>query len=255
MTPTTEDLLTTCSDVLVRMAGDDPALRLVVGTDPGPAAWLIQVWPDRVLRAPGATSRLAVAEGVAVAGGRPVVVLDHGSTDLVGVPARGPLVMLTDRPHHLGAAYRAAVTAVQPAWRTDIAPLLEGALRHDRPVVVRLHDRPLPIPRANQADPPTFGEHRILHRGSRGLVIGAGRTAPMLAEVARQLAVRELHVTAVDAHTIRPGTGIDPAALDAHLLVGPLSTGHAEALTPVRVDEADPHGTARRVLEAIRRRS
>ena len=246
-------LLAAASDALVRLAGERPELRAVVGRDPGPAAWFLEVWPGRVVVAPGATSRLAVGDGVRTAGCTPVTVLDRDVADLGDVADRpGPHLLLTRHGEHLAAAYRARLVAVQPAWASDVAPLVEAALGEPAPVVLRLHASAGAAPRGTDVAAPVLGQHRVLHRGTAGLVLGAGAHAPLLADIARMLAGREVHVTAVEAHTLRPGTGIDPGLTDAHLLVGPAGAGQAEALTPVPARAADPRATMRDVLAALR---
>ena len=247
-------LLGAASDALVRLAGERPELRVVVGRDPGPAAWFLDVWPDRVVVAPGTTSRLAVGDGVRSAGCTPVTVLDRDVVDLGDVVDRpGPHVLVTRHGDHLAAAYRARLVALQPAWEADVAPLLHAALAQDAPVLLRLHPGGATPPRGLEVAAPVLGQHRVLHRGSAGLVLGAGAHVALLADVARMLAGREVHVTAIEAHTLRPGTGIDPGLTDAHLLVGPVGAGQAEGLTPVPARPGDPRATMRDVLEALRR--
>lgn len=250
---TAAPLLATASDVLVRLAGERPDLRVVVGRDPGPAAWLLEVYPDRVVVAPGTTSRIAVGDGVRIAGCTPVTVLDREVTDLGDAAAQpGPHLLLTRHGEHLAAAYRARLTVVQPAWDADVEPLVVAALAEPAPVLCRLHTGGATPPRGTELGPPVLGQHRVLHRGAGGLVLAAGQHAGLLAHLARMMAGREVHVTAIEAHTLRPGTGVDPALTDANLLVGSLGAGRAEALTPVPARPADPRGTMRDVLTALR---
>lgn len=250
----TAPLATAFGETLVRLLDADPSLRLVVGEDPGAAAWPAQVRPDRVVPAPGVASRTAVGDGVRLAGCTPVTVLGSRPVDLAGLAPGAPVhILLAADPRHLGAAYRAGLTVVQPAWPTDLAPLLEQLMTFTGPVLLRLHDRVTGPPRGTQGAPPVLGEHRIVHRGGRGLVLAAGATAALLGDVARLLAGRDIHVTAVDAHTLRPGTGVDPALTDGHLLVGSLQADRAEALQAVAATPDNPRATADAVRAALPR--
>lgn len=240
------------ADVLLRLLDARPELMVVVGADPGPVAWVTQRRPERFAVAPGATSRLTVADGLRLAGCAVVTVLDAGIGDLAQPADYGrPHLLLTEQAAHLGAAYRAGLTVMQPAWRTDVAPLAEAALAAPGSVLLRVHPRTVPPPRGDADAAPTAGPQRLLHRGPDGLVIGAGATASDAGDVARMLAGRGTHVTALDAHTITPGTGIDPASTDAHLLVGRMDATRAEALKKVPVTPGDPRATMAAVVKAL----
>ena len=245
------------AEVLLRLLDTRADLMVVVGSDPGPVGWVAQLRPDRFVAAPGPTSRLTVADGLRLAGCAVVTVLDAGIADLAQPASYGPAhVLLTELATHLGAAYRAGLTVMQPAWRTDVMHLATAALDGDGSVLLRVHGRALPPPRSGVDTAPGDGAQRVLHRGRAGLVLGAGATAPDAADVARMLAGRGVDVTALDAHTIRPGTGVDPQLTDAHLLVGPLDAQRAEALTPVRVVPGDARATmfsVTKVLEGLPR--
>ena len=190
------------AEVLLRLLDTRADLMVVVGSDPGPVGWVAQLRPDRFVAAPGPTSRLTVADGLRLAGCAVVTVLDAGIADLAQPASYGPAhVLLTELATHLGAAYRAGLTVMQPAWRTDVMHLAAAALDGDGSVLLRVHGRALPPPRSGVDTAPGDGAQRVLHRGRAGLVLGAGATAPDAADVARMLAGRGVDVTALDAHT------------------------------------------------------
>lgn len=223
-------------DVLVRLAGERPNLLLVAGADPGPAVWFADIWPERVLTVGPLATRVGVAEGIAVGGGDALVVLD-GEVAELPVPADARVVCATTDPGHLHLAFRAGVGVCAPGWAADLPALLVGALGADGPTVLYLPDHDA----ADEADPgappppTTFAEQRVLHRGPAGLVLGAGRTAPLARSVADGLARRRIEVTALDLHTISPGTGVDAGLLHDHLLVGPATAPRAAAMDAVPV--------------------
>lgn len=240
------------ADVLLRLLDARADLMVVVGADAGPVEWVAQRRPERFVAAPGATSRLTVADGLRLGGCAVVTVLDAGIADLAQPAHYGqPHLLLTEQAGHLGAAYRAGLTVMQPAWRTDVAPLAAAALAGPGSVLLRVHPRTVAPPRGDADAPPAAGGQRVLHRGPDGLVIGAGATASDAGDVARMLAGRGTHVTALDAHTITPSTGIDPSSTDAHLLVGRKDAARAEALVKVKVAPGDPRATMAAVLSAL----
>lgn len=245
------DLVKTFADALATRIGDDTGLRVVVGADPGPAAWLLEAWPDRVVPAAGPTSFLAIADGIRLAGMAAVAWLDREIRDLSGSVrgTRRPLLLASERPAHASAAYRAGVTVVQPAFSRDVAPLLAQVLASDDVVAMVLSAQREP----NHAwEPPALGEQRVVHRGARGVLLGGGPTAALLAPVARSLAAREVHVTALDAHTLTARSGVDPGLLADHLLAGPTSATRAEALTAIPVADQPVRQVASEVLRILR---
>lgn len=219
-------------DALVRLAGDRPGLVVLAGPDPGPAAWFAEIWPERVLTVPAPHARLAIAEGIGRAGAGAVVVWDPDATSLPLDPAAG-VVVASVTPSHLALAFRAGVAVLQPGWPPDLPALLLGAL--DRPGSALLHipegadDQPHP------AAPVSLDGPRVLHRGRDGMVVGAGATAALAAAVAADLAGRGVQVTALEMAVLTPRSGVDPALLHDHLLVGGLDAPRAAALTEVAV--------------------
>lgn len=238
-------------EVLVRLAGERPGLLVVAGNDASLVTWFADIWPERVVTVPPSGSRMRVAQGIALGGGDAVVVLDQ-TTEVLPAGIDAPMLLLTDDPAHLTMAHRAGITVCQAGWAQDLPALLVGALGSDGPTLLHVTD-PLPgLPKMPDPGRTTFGEPRVLHRGQQGLLVGAGRTAPVAALVAQQLARGQLDVTAVDSHTLGPDSGIDARVTLDHLLVGPLSAPRAGALQQVPVDPDDLRVTvmaARRVLE------
>lgn len=225
---------------------------IVVGREPGPAAECLRKFPEAGLIAPGIATRFAVADGVRLAGRSVVTVLDGQTRDLaVAVGSVHPNVLLTASAAHLAAARDVGLTVVQPGWPGDVEPLLRAALEAPESVLVRLHRRPVAVP--HPGDRPLFGTHRVLQRGPDGLVVGAGAGIPALVEVAAVLATRGIRVTALETHTIRRLTGIDPARTNGALLVGPHAVEHAHHLIPVPFGAEPRDQLAERIELALSR--
>lgn len=225
---------------------------LVTGRDPGPASRCVQDCPSQVVVAPGAASRLAVADGVWIGGRRVVTILDDRLLDLE--PAAGcghPNVLLTTHAAHLAAARDAGLVVVQPGWPGDAEPLLRGALVAPDPVLIHLHAGAVEAPAPEQ--PPELGSHRLLRRGRAGLVVAAGAGAPLLVHVLAALTAKAVDVTAVEMHTIHPSTGIDPTRTDRALLVGHAGIENASQLVGVPFRDGSAARLADAVLEALPR--
>lgn len=207
-------------------------LMVVVGREPGLALQCLRDCPDRVVVAPGVASRFAVADGVWMAGRRVMTVLDDHVVDLrPAAECTHPTVLLTTHALHLAAARDAGLVVVQPSWPADVEPLLRGALTSPESVLVRLHDGATDGLPPEQ--PPELGIHRVLRRGRAGLLVAAGSGTPRLIGVATALSAQGIEVTAVEMHTIRPVTGIDPALTERALLAGPIGVEHARQLVPI----------------------
>lgn len=246
--PSLEDA---AAGVLYALASSGKAM-IVVGRDPGPAGVCLGEFPEAVLTVPGATARFAAAGGVRIAGRTAVVVLDRWITDLrPALHTPRPNVLLTSCAAHLAAAHDAGLTVVQPGWPGDVEPLLRAALDAPVPVLVRLHHR------AAEVTPPggraRLGVHRVLRRGRAGLVVGAGAGASALVRVSAILTARGVAVTAVETHTIRPASGIDPARTGSALLVGPVTVEDARHLAEVPFGSVSPERLADAVQSAIAR--
>ena len=237
-------------EVLVRLAGERPGLLVVSGPDTSLVSWFTQIWPERLVTVDPAASRLSVGQGIRRGGGEAIVVLDETVSVLPSVMT-APMVLLSADRMHLGAAHRAGTTVCQPGWELDLPALLIGALGADEPVVLHLPE-PLPgLPEQPDPERTSFGDPRVLHRGRRGLVIGAGPTAPVAAWVARRLAGQQVDVLALDSHTMGADSGVDTELLADHLLVGPIDAPRAGALDAVRVDPSDLHGLVNAVRRAL----
>jgi hypothetical protein len=237
----------------VLLALAEAGAMMVVGREPGPAADCLRKFPEAGLTAPGIATRLAVADGVRLAGRRVVTVLDGQTRDLaVAVGSIHPNVLLTASAQHLAAARDVGLTVVQPAWPEDVEPLLRAALMAPELVLLRLHRRPIDVP--HPGDRPLLGTHRVLRRGSDGLLVGAGVGIPPLVEVAAVLAARGIRVTALETHTIRRTTGIDPARTNSALLVGPHPVEHARHLLPVPFGGESREQLAQRIELVLTRR-
>jgi hypothetical protein len=239
------------AEILLRLATAGE-LMVVVGRDPGPAGRCMRGCPDQVVVAPGVTSRFAVADGVWIGGRRVVTVLDDRLVDLAPAAGCGHAnVLLTTHAVHLAAARDAGLVVVQPGWPDDVEPLLRDALAAPEPVVIRLHHSTVEAPAPEQL--PELGSHRILRRGRAGLLVAAGAGAPLLVHVAAALAARAVDVTAVEMHTIRPSTGIDPMRTDGALLVGNARIGDASQLVGVPLGDGSVEHLTGGVLEALAR--
>ncbi|MGH8899452.1 MAG: hypothetical protein ACRDZ4_21115 [Egibacteraceae bacterium] len=246
--PTLEDA---AAEILFRLASTEE-LMVVVGRDPGPAGRCIRDCPERVVVAPGVTGRFAVADGVWIGGSRVVTVLEDRLVDLV--PAAGcghPNVLLTTHAAHLATARDAGLVVVQPGWPGDVEPLLRDALAAPEPVLIRLHACTAQAPEPEQ--PPELDSHRVLRRGRAGLLVAAGAGAPLLVHVAAALTARAVNVTAVEMHTIRPSTGVDPARTDSVLLVGAAGVEDASQLVGVPFGSGSVSRLTDAVLEVLPR--
>ena len=235
------------SRVLVQRAGEHSNFTVLCGDDIGSAAAFSQTWPERLITVPPLETRLAMAEGVSRAGGEAVVILE-GGIDQLPVPVDVGVVMLSLSDEHLHLAFRAGVHVVQPAWVPDVTRLLHGSLRAGHSTLLRSPD----LLGSRDGAPPaaTFGAHRMFHRGGNGLVIGAGGTAPVCREVGTLLARADIGVTTMDLHTVTPGSGVDASLLPDHLLVGPLDTPRAAAMTAIPVS-GTVSDLARRVRDVL----
>lgn len=223
-------------DVLVRLAGERPGLVVLTGADPGPATWFAEVWPERVLTVPAPHARLSIAEGVRRGGADAVVVWDPEATSLPLDPAAG-VVVASATPGHLAMARRAGVDVAQPGWPQDLSVILGAVL--DQPGSVLLHLPELGQVGAAHPAPAavvSLDGPRVLHRGRDGMVVGAGATARYAAAVAAELSGEGVQVTALEMVVITPRSGVDPALLHDHLLVGGLDAPRAAALAEVAVD-------------------
>jgi hypothetical protein len=239
----------TAAEVLVQLAlaGE---LMVVVGRDPGPAGRCLQGCPDQIVVAPGLASRFAVADGIWIGGRRVVTVLEDRLVDLE--PAAGcghPNVLLSTHTAHLAAARDAGLVVVQPGWPGDVQPLLRDALAVPEPVLLHLHAAAMTAPAPEQ--PPELGSARVLRRGRAGLLVAAGAGAPLLVHVVAALTARAVDVTAVEMHTIRPSTGIDPAYLDSAVLVGNVGIEDASQLVGVPFGDGSAEHLADAILKAL----
>ena len=237
-------------EVLVRLAGERPGLLVVSGPDTSLVSWFTQIWPERLVTVAPAASRLSVGQGIRRGGGEAIVVLD----ETVGVLPSGltaPMVLLSADRMHLGAAHRAGITVCQPGWELDVPALLIGSLGADEPVMLHLPEPMEGLPEQPDPERTSFGDPRVLHRGRRGLVVGAGPTAPVAAWVARRLAGQQVDVLALDSHTMGADSGVDTDVLVDHLLVGPVTAPRAGALEAVRVDPSDLNGLVRAVRRTL----
>lgn len=239
------------ADVLLRLASAGE-LMVVVGRDPGPARWCMRDCPDQVVVAPGVASRFAVADGVWIGGRRVVTVLEDRLVDLEPAVACGHAnVLLTTHAAHLAAARDAGLIAVQPGWPGDVEPLLRDALGAPEPVLIHLHACTVEARAPEQ--PSELGSNRILHRGRAGLLVAAGAGAPLLVHVTASLAAKAIDVTAVEMHTIRPSTGVDPTCTDRALLVGGAGVKDASQLVPVPFGDGSIGRLTDTVLETLGR--
>ncbi len=241
------------ADILVRLAGERPNMLVLSGEDPGPATWFAEIWPERVLTVPPLPTRVAIAEGITIGGGEAIVVVDADTTELPVPPDAGILLVSTE-PSHLGLAHRFGLDVCQAGWVEDLPALLVGAL--GSPASALLHLGPVVTGSVSDGAgrppaPTSFGTHRVLHRGGAGLVLGAGATAPLARDVAGVLARRHVEVTALDMHSITAASGLDAGLLREHLLVGPVDTPRAAALTQVAVDDGDVTSLADRIVGVL----
>lgn len=246
--PTLEDA---AARILVRLASAGE-LMVVVGRDPGLAIQCVRDCPDQVVVAPGASSRFAVADGVWIGGCRVVTVLDNRLTDLEPAAGCGHAnVLLTTHAAHLAAARDAGLVVVQPGWPEDVEPLFRDALAAPEPVLIHLHASV--VEAAAPEQPPEPGSHRLLHRGRAGLLVAAGAGVPLLVRVTAALAAGAVDVTAVEMHTIRPSTGVDPACTDAALLVGGVAVEDPSQLVEVPFGDGSVPRLTDAVLKALPR--
>ncbi len=212
---------------LARLPSDHTGAVVVSGRDPGLAAGFVDAAPARAILAPSPASRLAVAAGAAMAGRPTLAVLDQ----VHGVAAGpwdlgGPLVVLTDALAVAGAAHRAGTRVFQPAWATDVEPLLRAALARARPCCLFVHsgnsgDRPAGV------EAPQTRRPRVLAEGETATVVTSGRLAAPVAAAAVSLAKRGVAVTVLELAAL-PAAGFPPEDADAGLLIGgpPRGAGH-----------------------------
>jgi hypothetical protein len=246
-------LVDVASATLLRMASAGETM-IVVGRDPGPAHACLREVPEAVLTVLGVTSRFAVADGIRIAGRRVVTMLDSRITDLALALDMGrPNVLLTASAAHLMVARDAGLTVVQPGWPTDVEPLLRAAFDASEPVLIRLHGHGVEV--APPLVAPELGTHRVLRRGRDGLLVGAGPGIGSLVQVTAALTARGVHITAVEMHTIRRATGIDPVRTNSALLAGPVAVEDARHLVPIPLSSDSPDHLADAVQAALPRRS
>ena len=236
------------ADALAAVAAARDRMLIVASAANPVAERVVAASPEQVLRAPGSAAKLVIGAGARSQGLQVVVVLDHGAADLHEVAEAGLVVVSTD-PAHLTAARDAGLLVVQPAWPQDVAPLLDQVLDSGEPAFLRLH--PAQTQRLGAPpDSPSLGVHRILGDGHAGLLVASGAGVAPLREVLPLLAGRGLDVTAVEAHTLRPGTGLDPAATAVSILVGRYGLADARELRPVAF-EGPPRELFARILGAL----
>ena len=245
---------------LTRLPSDDPRAVVVSGRDPGLAAGFLEAAPERRILAPAAASRVAVGAGAAMAGRPTITVLE---TDEGVAPGPwdlgGALVALTDALPVATAAHGAGVNVLQPAWPTDVGPILHAAIAMARPACLYLHQLDLPE-RPRELDAPHAGRPRALARGDAATVVASGRLVPAVAEAVRLMAARGVEAAAFELAML-PVRGLTPEDAAAGVLVGgPPSDGASAALELpgrrdlrwVKVDAADPAGVADELLRALR---
>ena len=160
-------------------------------------------------------------------------------------------MLLTTHAAHLAAARDAGLIAVQPGWPDDVEPLLRDALAAPDPVLIHLHA--CTVQAAAPEQPSELGSNRVLHRGRAGLLVAAGAGASLLVHVTAELTAKAIDVTAVEMHTIRPSTGVDPTCTNRALLVGGPGVKDATQLVTVPFSERSIDRLTDAVLEILGR--
>ena len=146
--------------------------------------------------APGPTTRIGVAAGMALGGHRCVTLIDDYA---VGVLAVADAVAVTTAQNCAADALRAGWSVVQPWAGADLAALLDTA---PRPAMVLLRsDASTPI-----GDPPEPRRSRLWFEGDAATLIGSGPAVGPMVHLAERL-----HARGVDAAVVEVATLTSPA--------------------------------------------
>lgn len=138
--------------------------------------------------APGPTTRLAVARGIAWGGHRSVTLLD---TYPAGVRPRSDALALTTSAACAADALRAGWSVVQPWAGSDVPALLDAA---SSPTLVLLRGTPsTPLP-----DPPDARRARLWVDGDVATLVGSGAAVGTMLQLANRLRARGVDVAAVE---------------------------------------------------------
>lgn len=211
-------------DVLQRLPEELPDALVIVGAEPGLAVELAELAPQACVRAPGPTSRLAVAAGV-VRRGRPAIVLaERGDADLTTL--EDPVVVLTEDVALAKTWHRLRRSVLHPVWPEDVAALLHTALSRTRPQLVLVGDVDV-APRPAQVPAPAIGQTRVHAEGGQGAVVASGPLVSALRSAVAALARRGLPLALLEPVGNVPRR-LDPATAHRGVLVGPALVGEGD---------------------------
>jgi len=211
-------------DALERLPEELPEALVVVGAEPGLAVELAELAPQACVRAPGATSRLAVAAGVTRRGRPAIALADRGDADLASL--EDPVVVLTEDVALAKAWHRLRRGVLHPVWPEDVAALLHTALSRARPQLLLVGDVDV-APRPAQVPTPAIGQTRVHAEGGQGAVVASGPLVPALRNAVAVLARRGLALSLLEPVGTVPRR-LDPAAARRGVLVGPALPGEGD---------------------------
>ncbi len=211
-------------DALARLPEELPDAFVVVGAERGLAGELVELAPQACVRAPGPTSRLAVAAGVVGRGRRAIVLPARVDADLATLEE--PVVVLTEDVALAKTWHRLRRALLHPVWPEDVAALLHTALSRSRPQLVLVGDGDV-APRPANVPAPAIGQTRVHAEGGQGVVVASGPLVPPLRSAVAALARRGLSLALLEPVGNLPRR-LDPAAARRGVLVGPALEGEGE---------------------------
>lgn len=198
--------------------------------------------------APGPTTRLGVAAGVALGGHRCVTLLDTFAAGAQPVP---DAVALTPSVTCAADALRAGWAVVQPWAGDDLEPLLAAA---PRPALVLLRAEAS----IRLTDPPDPRRSRMWFDGDVATLVGSGAGVGTMVNLAERLRARGVDAAAVEVATLT-SAGQEALVGGRTLLVAGRNTsarfrGHAwpdEPVTPLALDGVEPADLVGMVLSSV----
>jgi 1-deoxy-D-xylulose-5-phosphate synthase len=199
---------------------------------------------------------VTLAAGLAAAGLRPVVAIystfiqrayDQVIHDIC--LQKLPVTIVLDRaglvgedgPTHHGAFDLASmrvipnITILAPADTGEIAPMLEAALNHDGPIVIRY---PRGAAKQSECSEITIGQAQVRRKGDELLILAVGHMVDCAEDAAAMLAEHGISATVVNVRTVVP---FDPSLLE-------LAKSHRAVLT---LEEGVPGGFGTAFLEKL----
>ena len=243
---TTADLWPALGAALAAAWGE---FTVVTGRDGSAAAALVTASRQPPVTVAGDTARLAVAVGIAAAGGRAVVAL--GSR--VCPPGTGDLLAVTEAPAAATAALEHGWAVARPALPGDVAPLL--AQLPDRAVMylgpVAAADEPAPAPAGSGP--------RFWRSGDALTLVASGPAVDVMLPLSRMLGARGLPTAAVEVALVTRRSQRPLLARDA-VLAGPTEAAEqlragrwpGSVLQPLDVRGRTPRQLMEQILATVR---